>query len=101
MTNSRKRRVLFALGQTYGTPAALDLLGRAQISPAELLAEHQAGTWGDLDPDDAKANELAVTSGARILSVRKLLGERIYVITEAENDSGLRSSTTILLSSEY
>jgi len=101
MTDRRTRRVLFALGQTYATPAALDLIGRAQISPADLLAEHQAGIWGDLDPDDAKANELAVTSGARILSVRKLLGERIYIITEAENDSGLRSSTTILLSSEY
>jgi hypothetical protein len=68
----RKRRVLFALGQTFATPAALDLLRTAQVSPADLLAEHQAGNWGDLDADDAKANELAVTSGARILSVRKL-----------------------------
>jgi hypothetical protein len=101
MNDRRKRRVLFALGQTYATPAALDLLRAAQVSPADLLAEHQAGNWGDLDSDDAAANELAVTSGARILSVRKLGADRIYVITEAENDDGLRASTTILLCSEY
>lgn len=101
MNEIRRRRVLFALGQTYATPAALALLGTAQVSPADLLAEHQAGIWGDLDADDAKANELAVISGARILSVRKLGAERIYIITEAENDDGRRSSTTILLCSEY
>lgn len=101
MNHKRKRRVLFALGQTYATPAAIDLLRIAQVSPADVLAEHQAGIWGDLDADDAKANELAVTSGARILSVRKLGAERLYIITEAENDYGLRSSTTILLCSEY
>jgi hypothetical protein len=101
MNHKRKRRVLFALGQTYATPAAIDLLRIAQVSPSDLLAEHQAGIWGDLNADDAKANELAVTSGARILSVRKLGAERLYIITEAEDDNGLRSSTTILLCSEY
>jgi hypothetical protein len=101
MIHKRKRRVLFALGQTYATPAAIDLLRIAQVSPADLLAEHQAGIWGDLDAEDARANELAVTSGSRILSVRKLGAERIYIITEAEDDDGLRASTTILLCSEY
>lgn len=101
MNDRRKHRVLFALGQTYATPAALELLRTAQVSPADLLAEHQAGIWGALDADDVKANELAMISGTRILSVRKLGTERIYIITEAENDEGFRSSTTILLCSEY
>lgn len=101
MSDRHKRRVLFALGQTYATPAAVDLLRTAQVSPVDLLAEHQAGVWGDLDAEDAKANNLAVTTGARILSVRKLGAERIYVITEAADDDGLRASTTILLCSEY
>jgi hypothetical protein len=101
MNDRRKRRALFALGQTYATPAVLDLLRTAQVSPTHLLAEHQAGIWGDLDADDAKANDLAVTSGARILSVRKLGAERIYIITEAERDDGIRTATTILLCSEY
>jgi hypothetical protein len=101
MNDRRKSRVLFVLGQTCATPAALDLFRTAHVSPADLLAEHQAGVWGDLDADDARANELAVTSGARILSVRKVGAERIYIITEAEDDDGLRASTTILLCSEY
>ena len=101
MNKRPKRRVLFALGQTYATPAALEVLDVAQISPVLLLAEHQAGIWGDLDAEDKAANERAVRTGARILSVRKIGKARLYIITEAENDAGLRSATTILLCSEY
>lgn len=101
MNNQRKRPVLFALGQTYATPAALEVLRVAQISPALLLAEHQAGIWGDLDAEDKRANEQALKSGARILSVRKIGQERLYIITDAENDNGLRGATAILLCSEY
>lgn len=101
MNKRLKRLVLFGLGQTYATPAALEVLSVAQISPALLLAEHQAGIWGDLDAEDKAANEHAVRTGARILSVRKIGEARLYIITEAENDAGLRGATTILLCSEY
>ena len=97
----QKRKVLFGLGQTYATPAALACIQRAQLSVHALLAEHQAGIWGDVDDEDAKANEHAVTTGARILSVRHLGVERAYIITEAEDDDGVRSATTILLCREY
>jgi hypothetical protein len=100
-TRRRQRKVLFGLGQTYATPAALACIQRAQLSVHDLLAEHQAGIWGDIDEEDAKANEHAVKTGARILSMREFGGERAYIITEAEDDDGVRSATTILLCQEY
>jgi hypothetical protein len=60
------------------------------------------GDWGDLCDEDRHANDAALTDGSRILSAyttRK--GERIWVITEATNEVGLRYCTTLLLPSEY
>lgn len=43
-----------------------------------------------------------MTSGERLLSAYKtLLGQRIWIITEAVDDQGKRSATTILLPEEY
>jgi len=50
-----------------------------------------------VDEDDRAENELSVREGFRILSAYHLGdGTRIWIITEAD-----RSSTTILLPSEY
>jgi hypothetical protein len=40
--------------------------------------------------------------GSRLLSAyRTALGEKLWIITEAVDDSGNRAATTILLPSEY
>lgn len=86
----------FSLGQVVATPGALALLQAHDVSPADVLARHQAGSWGEVPPQDAQANELAVTAGHRILSSYRVGGERLWVITEGD-----RSATTLLLPSEY
>lgn len=92
---------LFGLGRLLATPAALDVLTAAQHHPAKLLQQHQCGLWGDLCAEDLAANDDALMSGARLLSVYKVNDIRLYVITEAVSDTGRRECTTILLPSEY
>jgi hypothetical protein len=95
------REPLFSIGAVYGTPGALAHLANSAIPPAALLGLHERGEWGELDKCDVEANNHALKSGARILSAFTVVGERIYVITEAADDAGVRPSTTILLASEY
>jgi hypothetical protein len=59
---------LFSLGELVATPRALALFADAHANPAELLACHQAGDWGEVPPEDAHENELSVLWGLRILS---------------------------------
>jgi hypothetical protein len=40
------------------------LLAAASENPGELLARHQAGDWGEVPPEDARENELAIIPGA-------------------------------------
>lgn len=88
---------MFNLGQLVATPGALEALERNQQMPAEFLKRHVNHDWGDLDDDDKQENDFSVTNGFRILSAYALKdGTRIWIITEAD-----RSSTTILLPSEY
>jgi hypothetical protein len=87
----------FALGQVVATPGALEELAEAGENPASFLARHVTGDWGELDDHDRQESELAVEVGFRILSAYTLInGTRLWIITEAD-----RSSTTILLPSEY
>ena len=88
--------VPFPLGDVVATPAALALLEQHQILPLLLLGRHLGGDWGDVPPDDAAANEAALRSGDRLLSSYSVGNARVWVITEAD-----RSSTTLLLPSEY
>lgn len=88
---------LFALGQIVATPGALDLLDRSASNALDLLQRHQHGDWGGVPPEDAEENLRAIAWGARILSSYILNdSERLWIITEAD-----RSSTTLLLPSEY
>lgn len=92
----------FALGRTVGTPAALEALEAAGQEPGFFLEKHAMGDWGSVDADDARANEAAITSGGRLLSIyRTLLGIEVWVMTEATDDEGVRAATTILLPDEY
>ena len=91
------RRPLFELGKVVGTPSALKKLEEAKLTPSDLLDRHIHGDYGDLHDEDREANENAVKDGERILSSYPIPGHvRIWVITEAD-----RSSTTLLLPSEY
>ena len=87
---------LFPLGTIVSTPGALNLLNAHNQSPFHFLALHQSGHWGVVPPDDASANESALTSGARLMSDYSIGSERLWIITEAD-----RSSTTLLLPEEY
>ena len=86
----------FPLGSVVSTAAALHLLTQHKVSAFSLLTLHQSSQWGDVPPDDARANDRALTIGARVLSANSVGGERLWIITEAD-----RSVTTILLPEEY
>lgn len=92
----------FALGHVVATPGALEALAESGQTPHELLARHLAGDWGDLDSDDAAMNEAALRDGSRLLSAYALkTGEKLWIITEAADDSGHRAVSTLLLPDEY
>lgn len=82
------------LGHTVMTPAARDALDASDVLAS--LRRHQSGDWGDVSPEDRRANDDALRHGDRILSVYSSNGTRFYIITEAD-----RSSTCVLLPEEY
>ena len=87
----------FTLGQTFITPGAEEALQIAGQTAIEFLRRHMSCDWGELSHDDVSENELSLKEGFRLLSnYRTGKGQQLWVITEAD-----RSSTTILLPSEY
>jgi hypothetical protein len=94
---------LFRPGQVLATPGALEALEKAGQGVWELLAQHLQGQWGQLSDEDRRLNDEAVKDGSRILSsyVLKDGKTRLWCITEAADDKGLRAATTLLLPSEY
>ena len=89
------------LGKIVATHGALALLGKHSVDPLHLVLWHQQGQWGDLDQDVVAANNRALKDGGRIFTSYINGGEKVWVITEAVDEDGSRSSTTILLPSEY
>lgn len=88
---------LFELGRVVATPGALDALNTHQKSISGILKRHMKGDWGDLGDGDKEDNNFAITHGIRILSAYNITNTvKIWIITEAD-----RSSTTLLLPSEY
>ncbi len=92
---------LFGLGNCYITPAVLGHLAKCGYLPNALLGRHVHGDYGELDEEDRNANDQAVIRGSRILSAYRIEGEKVYVITEAADDTGVRGATTLLFASEY
>ena len=92
---------LFSPGQVYATPAVLAHLEKHAIYPSALVGPHCHGEYGQLDEEDRKANDDALIHGGRILSVVKIEGKRIYIITDAADDAGVRRTTTMLFANEY
>ena len=102
MSHDETNKPLFSLGRIVATPGALEALHNAGQQPGEFLARHVIGDWGDLDDEDRNLNNAALLDGSRILSAYKTRKrERIWVITEAVNEVGLRYCTTILKPEEY
>lgn len=93
---SMDRSPRLLLGQVVATPAALWLLEESHLSPATFLTRHAHGDWGDVPPEDAAANDAALTHDGRLISAYVVGDARIWIITEAD-----RSATTILLPTEY
>lgn len=87
----------FSPGEIVATRGADALLREQDLHPVRLLARHLSGDWGEVCAEDAQANEAALQTGARLLSVYTVAGVKCFVITEAEP----RAVTTILLADEY
>lgn len=86
----------FQLGRTVATRGALSAMEAEGVNPMDLLSRHIVCDWGNVPPDDWKANEDALKYGDRLLSSYKFGKTVFWVITEHD-----RSTTTILLPSEY
>ena len=83
---------LFDLGRVSMT-ATVDYWAKEHL-PAQLyenslyaqilLEAHRHGIWGDIPPEDAKLNQLALKPGeeGRIMSSYKIGDQKIWVITE-------------------
>lgn len=85
------------LGRVVATPGALELLERYGKGPAEYLARHASGDWGDLDAHDRRANGRALRDGTRLFSAYRVSPlNTLWIITEAD-----RSATTLLLPEDY
>ena len=92
----------FPLGQTVATPGALEAMEESGQAPAFFLDRHVVGDWGEVDSEDWKLNDQALTDGSRLLSAyRTLKGKKLWIITEAADEKGHRAATTILLPDEY
>lgn len=97
----RPQTGLFDLGTVVATPAVLQYLASCGRMPAALLGFHRCGEWGNLGEEDAAANDQAIQNGSRILSAYEVEGRKIWVITEAADETGRRSHTTMLFPEEY
>ena len=95
----------FTLGQTVMSRSIEDLVGVSDKFASfvfKCLFRHKACNWGDLDPKDQEANNLALEYGSRIISSYNILfsfgfdQSKVWIITEGD-----RSSTTILFPSDY
>lgn len=90
----------FKLGRLVATPRVLGKVSQVDITKA--LGRHITGDWGDCSAEDARSNDQALQTGARIFSVyHDQRDERFWIITEAADDRGIRNSTCVLLPSEY
>ena len=87
----------FALGQTFITPGAQEVLESSGETAIQFLRRHVSGDWGNLDDYDREQNAMALKGSGRLFSVYHTeAGKKFYVITEHD-----RSVTTVLLPEDY
>ncbi|MFC0351782.1 hypothetical protein [Undibacterium danionis] len=93
----QKKAPLFSCGTVVATPAVITHFSENNIEIEPYLVQrHLQSDWGDVPPEDAIANDLAVENGLRILSAYVAANRRFWIITEAD-----RSVTTFLFPEEY
>jgi hypothetical protein len=98
----KPRYPAFDPGRLFITPGAQRALAEAGQTPVPFLARHFMGDWGDVDAEDAQANDQSLKDGTRLLSAyHTAKGVKLWVITEAADEMGRRSATTVLLADEY
>ena len=51
------------MGQIVATPGALEVLEASHQSPAEFLARHAKGDWGELSADDIERTNSVSRTG--------------------------------------
>ena len=88
----------FPPGHLVMTAGIARLVQEGKLFPLIYLRRHLNGDWGDLDNDDWRSNDAALTSGKdRLLSSYQVTPDlKLWIITEGD-----RSVTTLLLPSEY
>jgi hypothetical protein len=93
----------FRLGRVVATPGALQALEDAGQLPDHFLSLHATGSWGELDADDRRANDLAIANEGDLDHQQRVLSSyltvkkvKLWIITEWD-----RSVTTLLLPDEY
>jgi len=92
----------FKLGCIVATSGASEALKRSGESALIFLHRHATGDWGEVGEEDWQLNNEALKDGSRLLSAYQTrLGDRLWIITEAEDDEGRRACTTILTPTEY
>jgi hypothetical protein len=95
LKHSKQMKPLVSLGNVAVTSGALSSVPLVELFAA--LTRHYACDWGDVSPDDWKANDEAFDTEGRLISVYKTAsGETLWIITEWD-----RETTTILLPNEY
>ena len=88
---------LVPLGTISLTEGAIFALAKAEQKAEQLLARHLFADWGELDEEDWKRNDFALQNNLSLLSSYRLRDNtKVWIITESD-----RSSTTVLLPSEY
>jgi len=94
--NAPVTRPKFPLGQVVATQGVLAAIPQAEMMQA--LDRHIHGDWGEVDPEDAKANEISLVKGYRplISTYTSSAGVKFWILTESD-----RSATTLLLPEEY
>lgn len=94
---------LFELGQLVATPGAIELSEQHGVSILELVCRHASGDFGDLCNDDKQLNLEAIQDGSRVMSsyIVGELNDRLWIITEAKGEDGVRVATTALRPDEY
>jgi hypothetical protein len=83
----------FPLGQIVFSGLATLRLRTEEVLTA--LRRHSEGDWGDVLPEDAIANDLALQQGCRLFSAYGLGRDRFWIITDAD-----RLQTAVLMPNE-
>lgn len=94
--NGYRRSLPFPIGALIFSQGVDQLIREGRLDPIPYFQRHTRGDWGEIDDDQWQANNAALTSGERLVSLYLVHRElRICIVTEAD-----RCATHILLTTE-